>query len=51
MVVPAKLAAHCVAAALRAGDTAERINGVPAAVTRETAVSDALMVSKPSRQP
>ena len=50
MVVQAKLVAHYVAAALRAEDTAERINGVLAAITGETAVSIVLMVSKLSRQ-
>ena len=40
MVVQARLAAHYVAAALRAGDTAKRINGVLAEIARETAVSE-----------
>ncbi len=50
MAVQVKLAAHYIAATLRAGDTAQRINGVLTVVTRETPVSDVLMVSKLSRR-
>lgn len=40
MVVQANLVAHYIDAALRGGDTAERIDGVLSAITGETAVSE-----------
>lgn len=46
MVVQARLLAHYIDAALRAGDTAEQINGALAAITSETAVSEVYVTDR-----